>query len=56
MLDLKEGQLLDVDSLPSVVYLLPVQTQPQCYYGYFMFVGIGVRLANHFGCACPKHK
>ena len=54
MLDLKEGQLLDVDSLPSAVYLLPVQTPPKCYDGYFMFVG--VRLANHFGSACPKHK
>ena len=36
--------------------LSPVQTPPQSNGGYFMLVGIGVKLANLFGCACRKHK
>ena len=56
MLDLVECQSLDANKLPSEVYLSPVQNQQPSYDGSYTFVFFGVRQAQIFGCACPKHK
>ena len=56
MLDLGEFWMLDVNNFPSAVYHSHVQTPPPSDDAYFMNIGIGVRLAKMFGCACLKHK
>ena len=56
MLDLGERVSLDDDNLPSALYLSPVHISPLSNDGNFMFVGIGVRKVQIFGCACLKHK
>ena len=56
MLDLEEFQSLDANSLPSAVYLSPVQTPPPSNYGYFMPDRIRVKQAQIFGGSCSKRK
>ena len=59
MLDLGEFLPLDVDNLPSAVNISPVKpghdpTMTELW--TFIFVQFGVRIAEFFGCACPKRK